>query len=469
MLKRLSHERQTDTSAFEVKAGSAAFPHPFAKGLEYNAPVHGTWNIVHIGMQVPGAHQIYVCSDNCMRGVVMTADEMGLADRFSCVSVTEKDLLSDNMESITIEGVSDVIRRLPYRPPVVMVFTVCLHLFVGSDLDYIYRELNRRFPDIFFCRCFMDPITQKTSLTPEQKLRKAMFDPLKKQDLSPEGRKTVNILGSDVLHTCETSDLYLMLQNAGFTVRQLQDCRSFEDYSALSDAALNICCYPSGLHGISELSERLGIPWLYLASSFSYSEIKTSEETLAAWIRADLSVTGSTASFPDKARCDEALESLSRKLQNIPVCLDYTAHPRPLSLTRLLLTHGIDVQRVYLDDISAEEEQDLAFLSEHFPELTFCATVRPEMRIQQKIPSEGSPDKILAIGQKAAFFENTPYFVNMVEGGGLWGYAGILALCRQIESALRDPKEIRDTVVRKGLGCDSLCVVPVWQNKPKKA
>ena len=40
----------------------------FARGLEFNAPVHGAWNIVHVGMQVPECHQIYVCADNCMCG-----------------------------------------------------------------------------------------------------------------------------------------------------------------------------------------------------------------------------------------------------------------------------------------------------------------------------------------------------------------------------------------------------------------
>lgn len=33
----------------------ASYPNPFTIGLEFNPPVHETWNIVHIGMQVPKA------------------------------------------------------------------------------------------------------------------------------------------------------------------------------------------------------------------------------------------------------------------------------------------------------------------------------------------------------------------------------------------------------------------------------
>ena len=34
----------------------------FAYGLEYNPPVRGMWNIVHMGMLVPEAHQVYACA-----------------------------------------------------------------------------------------------------------------------------------------------------------------------------------------------------------------------------------------------------------------------------------------------------------------------------------------------------------------------------------------------------------------------
>ena len=127
-------------AAVAVKDGT--FPVPFVHGLEFNSPVHGNWNIVHTGMLVPEARQIYVCADNCMRGVVLTAAEMNAADRFSFVILNEGDLLEGNLEDVTIEGVTDVLNRLTEKPKAVLLFTVCLHHFVGSDLDRIYEELG---------------------------------------------------------------------------------------------------------------------------------------------------------------------------------------------------------------------------------------------------------------------------------------------------------------------------------------
>lgn len=87
-------------------------------------------------------------------------------DRFSFVIVEEKDLLGGNLEDVTIEGVTDILNRLDEKPKAVLLFTVCLHHFLGSDLDRIYGELEERFPEIFFMRCFMDPVMQKTGPTP---------------------------------------------------------------------------------------------------------------------------------------------------------------------------------------------------------------------------------------------------------------------------------------------------------------
>ena len=113
----------------------------------------------------------------------------------------EKDLLYSNLEELTIEGVTDVLNKRGDHPKAVLLFTVCLHHFLGSNLKYIYRKLEERFPDICFIRCYMDPIMQKHSLTPDQKLRKAMYDPL---PVCEADEKTVSVLGSDFVAACDS-------------------------------------------------------------------------------------------------------------------------------------------------------------------------------------------------------------------------------------------------------------------------
>ena len=140
----------------EVSFKDAAWPSPFVPGLEYNSPAHGPWNIVHMGMLLPGAHQIYVCGANCNRGVILTAAEMNAGDRFSFVEIKEEDLFNGQMEELVIEGVSDILHKLPEKPSVVLLFTVCVHHFMGCDLTYIYDTLRGRFPEQCFVDCYME-------------------------------------------------------------------------------------------------------------------------------------------------------------------------------------------------------------------------------------------------------------------------------------------------------------------------
>lgn len=449
MLKKLSHRPEVSRP---VRIADAPYPVVFPAALEYNAPVHGTWNIVHIGMQVPEAVQIYVCAENCMRGVVMTANEMGLGDRFCCVTMSERDMLVGNIEEITIRGVSDAIEKRGSHPPMVMLFTVCAHVYLGADLDYIYRKLSERYPDIFFARCYMDPINQRTGPTPEMKLRLAMLDPIAPL---PKDNAAVNLLGCDIPQGGE-SDLLPLLRENGFRVRQLADCKSYSDFLALGDAGWNLCAYPTGEEAVRALAERLGTPYLYLSQPFTFAEIVEKQNALRTLL--GLPCEDFTAQIE---ACKTRLAALRKTLAGQAVCLDYTATPRPVSMARLLLEHGIRLEKLYLDAVGPEEADDFAFLRAHFPDLMLHPTLRPEQRAVERPETD-----VLAIGQKAAFYENTPYFVNMVEGGGLWGFAGILGLCGRIEQALLERKNTRDIVMRKGLGCDSLCCTPDWREKP---
>ena len=209
MLKRVGAE--PNRRNYQVPIGKTEGLKLFSHHPEFNPPAHGVWNIVHVGMLVPEAHQIYICGVNCMRGVVLTAAEMGSPSGFhGAVGGGRPD--PGHGEDVTLEGVASVLEKLPKLPPVVMVFTVCTHRFLGCDLDYIYGNLERRFPTVRFLRCFMEPITQKEGLSPDQRLRKAMYDPL---PVCPSREKTAAILGSDFRLTAG-ADLRRMLEESGW-------------------------------------------------------------------------------------------------------------------------------------------------------------------------------------------------------------------------------------------------------------
>ena len=441
MLKRVGAE--PNRRNYQVPIGKTEGLKLFSHHPEFNPPAHGVWNIVHVGMLVPEAHQIYVCGVNCMRGVVLTAAEMGQSQRFSMVLLEEEDLIQGTVEDVTLEGVASVLEKLPKLPPVVMVFTVCTHRFLGCDLDYIYGNLERRFPTVRFLRCFMEPITQKEGLSPDQRLRKAMYDPL---TVGPAREKTAAILGSD-FRLDAGADLRRMLEESGWTLLEIQNYDTYADYLELGQAQVMFSTFPRGQYGAEKTAKRLGRRQFYLPGSFSYAEIARMEEQLAAELglkRLDVEAEQKT--------CDEALAEAKAAIGEMPIAIDYTLHPRPLGLARLLLEHGFRVERVYLDSVTQEEQDDFAWLRENCPELMLIATTQPQLRLKSREPDV----PVLALGQIAAWAEGTPWFVNLVEGGGLWGYDGIRTMAKQMVEAAQTKKDTRDLVPRKGLGCESL-------------
>ena len=423
-----------------IPIADASFPAPFHSGLEYASPARGTWNIVHTGMLIPEAHEIFVCAASCLRGVVLTAAEMGAAHRFSTVEIKENNLLDGDMEYHVIDGVSDILERLPKKPPVVLVYTSCVHHFAGCDLGMIYDTLRDRFPDIDFVDCYMNPIMRKSGLTPDQLMRSRLYFPLKPR---PIRKGTVSIIGND-LPSNEDNDLMVLLKENGFRIHEITSCKTYEEYQQMAESEYNICYYPAAVAGCKMLSERLRSTSVYVPFSFDFVEIDAGFSALAE--KLGIPLQDSTAK---RQACIDALKETLDLIGNTPIAIDYTYSPRPLGLAKLLLDHGFNVQRVYLDAVTGEEKKVFEDLQAQYPTLELFPTVHASMRfLAQKEPSD-----YLAIGQKAAHFLNTPHFVNVVEGGGMLGYQAVLKTLGLMREAFLEEKDTRNLNQIKGMGC----------------
>lgn len=442
MLKRVNDPNVKKLEG--IKIADASFPAPFASGLEYASPARGTWNIVHTGMLIPEAHEIFVCGASCLRGVVLTAAEMNAAHRFSTVAVREHNLLDGDMEELVIEGVSDIINKLPKRPPAVLVYTSCVHHFAGCDLGMIYEKLRSRFPDIDFTDCYMNPIMRKSGLTPDQLMRSRLYMLLK------ERRKNANavaIIGND-LATRKESELWEIFEAAGCRVHEITSCKTYEEYQEMAESSYYISYNAAAVAGGNMLSERLGGTHIYVPFSYDYDEIDLGLAKVAAALG---------VSMPDyrqkRIACDDALQEAYALIGKTPITIDYTFCPRPFGLAKMLLNAGFAVEKIYIDSITGEDKADFLYLKEHYPELLIYPTIHAGMRFMAA-KEKGTG---LAIGQKAAYFENTNHFVNVVEGGGMLGYDAVLNTLKLMKEAYLEEKDMRSLIQIKGMGCEG-CV-----------
>lgn len=425
-----------------VKLKNIEGSNPYQHELEYNPPARGVWNIVHIGMLLPESHQVFVCPVSCMRGVVLTAAEMNAMDRFSSLFLTETDLLSGDCENLIINGVTQLIEKLPNRPKAILLFTNCLDKFMGVDHKVIYGELRSRFPDIGFVECFMCPTMRKSSLPPDPIMRKQLFSLLQPCE---KKRKAVNFIGNNI-SLPRDNEFVQMLTDGGFQAFEIGSCKTFKEYLKMSESALNIMINPAGSMAVDSLEKRLGQQALRIPVSYDFCEIEDDLHKLADTLNLVL---------PDmeklKKETEDSIKQTAESVGSMPISLDYTATSRPFGLARLLKEHGFNVVSIYADVCSPADSKAFEWLKQNAGDIEWKFPYHPKMSVLPKCSEENG--EILAIGQDAAYFTGTKHFVNIVESDGLYGFHGIRCLMELIKEAAEHEKDTRRLIQIKGLGC----------------
>ncbi len=441
MLKRIGGREDAPGPCMPIR--DAVFPHVFDDGLQYTPPARGTWNIVHTNMLVPGAHQIYICALGCLRGVVLTAAEMGAMDRFSSLIVEEHHLYDGTMEDCIVDGVGEILRGLlPHVPTACFLYPACIHHFMGCGMDDVCRRLEETYRQTRFVLCWMDPIRRHSDLPAEMRTRRQIYSLLEKRRPDP---KSVNLIGSN-LAVPEECELSALLRRCGFTLRQLPTCRTYEEYGKLAESILNIGQEPYARGALEYLEQHLGQPGLYISNSFGYEEMTGNLRAVAAAL--ELPEPSYDAEID---ACEAAFAAAGAVVGHRPVAIDSAAVFRPFSLAKILLQHGFCVQRVYTDGISGEDGGDFFWVQENYPELELYSQRHAKMRRIDRRTAE----PMLAVGQKAAYFTGTSHFVDMAENGGLRDFYGLRMLLDWMAEACKTEKDARRFINIKGWRCPS--------------
>ena len=416
---------------------------PFDTGLEYGCPARGTWNIVHTGFLVPECHQVFVCAANCLRGVVLTAAEMGTIGQFSTVTIKENNVLDGNMEELLIEGVTEIINKLKKKPKAVLVYTSCIHHFIALDLNHCYQTLRKRFPEIKFTDCYMNPIMRKSGWTPDELMRRQLYSLL---DKSEKKDNAINIFGNNI-STDESSDLVRLIKMSKYKLRDITYCKSFKEYKDLAKSKINLAYLRVAKKGLDVISEKIRKKALFLPISYNSSEIKENLTKLANEIGVDIN----KFDFKEKEAFAK-LELAKKTIGDMPIAIDYTFTSAPISLANMLLDNGFNVKQIYTDSIG--EKEAFNYLKDKYSEkdIIFYPTVNVAMRVKDRDTKE----KYLTLGQKATYFTDTNTFVNEVECGGHYGFDSIKRLAENMIDAYKNKKDASECIQKKGLGCSCL-------------
>lgn len=441
MLKHVLDNKEEVVVAKRLKDLDPAAP--FVSGLEYGCPARGTWNIVHTGFLIPESHQVFVCASNCLRGVVLTAAEMGEMGRFSTVTIKENNVLDGDMEELLIDGVSHVIDNLKKKPKAILVYTSCIHHFMALDMNLCYKTLRKKYPKIKFTDCYMNPIMRKSGMTPDEIMRRQLYSLLDKTDKKDNG---INICGNNY-KTDDTSDLVRLIKMSKYKLRDITMCKTFNEYEEMSKSKINVTYQPVAYKGMDEISEKLGQELVYIPISYDADTIKEYLTQLSYKINVDIN----KFDFKEKEAFD-ALKEAKKIIGDTAIAIDYTFTPAPFSLAKLLLDYGFNVKKIYVDSIS--EKEVFKEVKDKYGDRDIL--VYPTVNVAMRTNDRKQKEKHLALGQKATYFTNTNNFVNEVECGGHYGFDGIKILAINMIDAFKKEKDASKLIQKKGLGCSCL-------------
>ena len=247
---------------------------------------------------------------------------------------------------------------------------------------------------------------------------------------------------------------------SGRRIWDIADCDTYDEYLKLGAAPLAISTLSVADTSAKQLTRRLNLEWLKLPIYFNESRIDSALKELGAKLGLD---GGAVDKFIEESR-SKAYADLKKAHEIVgdtPIAIDYTAYPYILELAELLTANDFHVERIYSDSFPKDEGECFERLKGVRPDIKVYPTIDPAMRFAagaaggSAAGNSSDEGEFLAIGQKAAYFTATTHFVDIVEGGGTWGYQAISRLAELMIDARENPKDTKKTISHKGWGCES--------------
>ena len=230
---------------------------------------------------------------------------------------------------------------------------------------------------------------------------------------------------------------------------ELNSCKSYDVFQKESESCCNFVFHNHGVKAAKDMEIRLKQKWFKLRPGYSYEEYDQDLKEVSHLL--GISPPSDEELDNMKARVEDKVEETCRMLDGMSVSIDYTAVDHPLELALYLIHHGFRVESVYVD-VFTESQEIFEKLKEEAPDLKIYQTSGWNMRQMDRHREE----KILCIGQKAAYFNDSNHFVNVIENEAMYGYRGILALMEHVEHAYKEEKPMKELVQIKGWGCNCI-------------
>lgn len=412
----------------------------FENTLHYSSPANGDRGVVRTGMMVPESVELFVCPFACGRHGAIGAVKQKFKDRLAYLYVDQSDIINGYDDAI-IPAVEDFLAVLPKRPKVVLIFVSCLDDLIGTDHEALQEALSKKFPDIKFRSCHMNPITTGGKTPPQISIQNNMYSLLEDQGELDMG---VNTLGNFV-PIFKENEIHAFLKHYGYSeLRHIVDYKKFDEYQNMAKSQFNIVMRPAGKQAAEQMEERMGKPFIYLPVSYRMADNKAYYEKLVQFMGKENEPAFNMTPYEEKtqAAIDRALAAVG----DMPIIVDASSVVLPFSLARGLLEYGFNVIRIQAQECIKIDKEHLEWIEKNHPEVEVMQPKHHKaVLLDKRVPES------IAIGVDGAYLAGSDYVVDHFADEGMFGYHGIECLMNKLEHVLEKKADLKEMIHEYGL------------------
>lgn len=406
--------------------------HCFEKTLYYTSPGHGGWGIIRVAAMIPQSHLLFICPSACFRHGALGAIQHRYKDRTSYLYITPEDVVA-GYDEVIIEGAEELLEDT--MPRVLFLFVSCLDDFIGTDMDAVAQEIERKHPGLIVRACHMNPVAMDTTRPPLITTFRSMLTAIPKEYAAQKARDAaVNLLGcfAPVSPECELFDF--MRFHGINEVRQLADYDSFEDYCCMASSKWNLIVAPSARFGAEYMDDVFGTQTLDSLISYDLSEIEQNYRHLEQMMGVEHPYDFTKVIQQVK----QEIEITREALNGLPVVVSDSAVLRPFALAKVLSDYGFCIQEVIAQDVIKPDQSAYDALCRKNSKLV----VRQPQHYRAAI--RGKRDtRMLAIGYEGAYLRQCDYVVDLSGDEGMYGFYGVIRLMKMLREAILEKADLR--------------------------
>ncbi len=390
--------------------------------LAFNSPGAQGFGVKRAGLAIPGSVMLLVGPGCCGRNTTILSEMGGYSDRFFFYIMDETDIVTGRHLRSIPQAVEEIVASLPAAPSVVMICMTCADALLGTDMERVCRKAETRV-GLPVVPCYMYALTREGRKPPMVDVRRAVYSLLKKQKRQ---KRTVNLLGyfAPLQDDCE---LYDVLHQLGITkINELSRCQTFEEYQDMAKANFNVILYPESRLAAQHMEKDLGIPSIELTRLYQVGQIHTQYQALGQVLQ----TTVDDSRWYEAAK--EMVAYMKKQYSGTTVAIGEMQNGNAFEMALALTRYGFCVRELYAN-LTGDDFVYLRHLQELSPDTRVYSNLSPSM-----LYYDGSRHPVdITIGKDAAYYHDDSAHVFWDEEIQPFGYAGVLALLRKLDAALK--------------------------------